>query len=179
MPIFTLTLEERATCPRSCIHWRDCYGNKMNWSARLKHGKDLEERIKYDIRRLARDHRRGFVVRLHVLGDFYSVQYVRLWQSMLALYPELRIFGYTAWPSMSELGLTIRKMNYCHPTRCIIRFSNYPHEGEIPRTITLNTADEAPKHVIVCPAQTGKTDCCGTCALCWAVPDKTIAFLRH
>ena len=28
-PIFTVTLEERATCPRSCIHWDDCYGNNM------------------------------------------------------------------------------------------------------------------------------------------------------
>jgi hypothetical protein len=28
------------------------------------------------------------------------------------------------------------------------------------------------------PAQTGKTDCCATCALCWH-SDRTIAFLRH
>src|SRR4051812_1807050 len=33
-PVFTLTLEERATCPRSCLHWLDCYGNKMNWPTR-------------------------------------------------------------------------------------------------------------------------------------------------
>src|SRR5690606_37043752 len=25
--IFTLTLEERATCPRSCANWTSCYGN--------------------------------------------------------------------------------------------------------------------------------------------------------
>ena len=28
-PIFTLTLEERATCPKSCQHWATCYGNNM------------------------------------------------------------------------------------------------------------------------------------------------------
>jgi len=28
-PILTLTLEERATCPASCIHYADCYGNNM------------------------------------------------------------------------------------------------------------------------------------------------------
>ncbi len=28
-PIYGLTLEERATCPTSCHHWRSCYGNRM------------------------------------------------------------------------------------------------------------------------------------------------------
>lgn len=28
MPIYTLTLEERASCPSYCHMWRDCYGNR-------------------------------------------------------------------------------------------------------------------------------------------------------
>ena len=35
--IFTLTLEERATCPRSCFHWDTCYGNNMPFSKRINH----------------------------------------------------------------------------------------------------------------------------------------------
>src|SRR4051812_29502603 len=27
--IFTLTLEERATCPSTCLEWKTCYGNSM------------------------------------------------------------------------------------------------------------------------------------------------------
>src|SRR5882724_9505769 len=42
MPIFTLTLEERATCPTACEHWSDCFGNKMHWSTRFKAGPELE-----------------------------------------------------------------------------------------------------------------------------------------
>jgi hypothetical protein len=33
-PVWTLTLEERATCPRTCQHWRSCYGNKISLAAR-------------------------------------------------------------------------------------------------------------------------------------------------
>ena len=38
-PIFTLTLEERATCPRSCAVWNDCYGNTSNWARRIQFGR--------------------------------------------------------------------------------------------------------------------------------------------
>jgi hypothetical protein len=34
---------------------------------------------------------------------------------------------------------------------------------------------------IVCPAQTNRTECCGTCGLCWHenAVDKTIIFIEH
>jgi hypothetical protein len=32
-PIYTLTLEERATCPRTCAAWAFCYGNHMQASS--------------------------------------------------------------------------------------------------------------------------------------------------
>jgi len=37
-PAYTLTLEERATCPTTCRHWRSCYGNKMQWAQRMQAG---------------------------------------------------------------------------------------------------------------------------------------------
>ena len=39
--IFTLTLEERATCPKSCNQWDVCYGNNMPFAHRLEHGAEL------------------------------------------------------------------------------------------------------------------------------------------
>ena len=50
--IYTLTLEERATCPRSCYHWDNCYGNNMMFAHRLQHGSELEQRIKDEIEEL-------------------------------------------------------------------------------------------------------------------------------
>jgi hypothetical protein len=37
-PLFTLTLEERATCPRSCKAWAFCYGNNMQAAERIVAG---------------------------------------------------------------------------------------------------------------------------------------------
>jgi hypothetical protein len=78
-PIFTLTLEERATCPRTCLEWKTCYGNSMNWARRIKHGRAFEERLWEELAEKQAKHPNGFLVRLHILGDFYSVDYAELW----------------------------------------------------------------------------------------------------
>ena len=36
-----------------------------------------------------------FRFRLHLLGDFWSVEYVRLWLRLLDMFPNLFVFGYT------------------------------------------------------------------------------------
>jgi hypothetical protein len=38
----------------------------------------------------------GFMVRLHVLGDFYSTDYVQLLAVALTAFPALHVFGFTA-----------------------------------------------------------------------------------
>jgi hypothetical protein len=37
-PIYTLTLEERATRPRDCRHWRSCFGNGTHLADRIAAG---------------------------------------------------------------------------------------------------------------------------------------------
>jgi hypothetical protein len=44
-PIFTLTLEERATCPRTCAAWAFCYGNAMQAAERIVAGAELEQAL--------------------------------------------------------------------------------------------------------------------------------------
>lgn len=172
-PIYTLTLEERATCPRSCGHWLDCYGNKMHWPKRIRPDEGFLPRLGAELVRLNETHEQ-FLIRLHVLGDFYSVEYVQFWQTHLHCLPSLYVYGYTARYGCQIAGaLDIMNM---HP-RASIRWSD-GGDGEF-RSVTVE--HEAQAHevgAIVCPAQTDKTDCCGTCALCWSTP-KTIAFLRH
>lgn len=173
-PIFTLTLEERATCPRSCEQWLSCYGNGMRWPSRLEAGPALEKRLWEDLEAKQKKHPAGFVVRLHVLGDFYSTDYVDVWAEALDTFPALRVFGYTAHPIDSPIGTAIRELIGLHPDRFKLRFSGLdaPEFG----AVVADSADDT-QH-LVCPAQTGKTDCCATCALCWST-DRTIAFLKH
>lgn len=175
MPIYTLTLEERATCPRTCRQWLDCYGNNMHFAERFIVGDGaLESRLYRELDALDKEHPDGFAVRLHVLGDFYSVEYVAQWALWLDMFPALHVFGYTAHHPHSDIGSLIARLSRENWERFAIRFSN---AGLPERGAEVIDHDED-TDAIVCPAQTGKTDCCGTCGLCWQTR-RNIAFLRH
>lgn len=177
MPIFTLTLEERKSCWDGCSHWSDCYGNKMNWSRRLKHGTALEERIEEELKQLSREHPQGFVVRLHVLGDFPSVRYLNKWRAWLRKYP-VNVFGYTSWPSSTPIGAAIKKLRTEQWQRFAVRTSNQGLKRYGANTIHREPGAGTVAEGIVCPAQTERTSCCSTCGLCWQTK-KSIAFIAH
>lgn len=178
-PAYTLTLEERATCPVSCRHWRSCYGNKMHWTDRMQAGPDLEWRLAREVALLDIDHPNGFAVRLHNLGDFYSVEYVDLWRVLLERHSALHVWGYTArWqvkddPTAAALVALVQR----HWDRFAIRFSNAPF-GTRPTTISIETHHQKPADAILCPEQIGRTESCSTCGLCWQTK-RRIAFLQH
>lgn len=186
LPIYCLTLEERATCPRSCHVYRECYGNAMHWSRRHRHGPDLERELGYELARLMRQHPEGIAVRLHILGDFYSTQYVRRWQGWLATYEHrLFLFGFTAHDRGSRVGAAVERMNARFPAQSAIRFSVGRPTGQ-PMEATTFWDAPAPGQThngdaLICPAQSGRTDCCATCGLCWhaAMDGTAIAFVGH
>ncbi|UIJ43703.1 hypothetical protein LZK98_11440 [Sphingomonas cannabina] len=173
-PIFTLTLEERATCPRTCTEWATCYGANMPFARRIAHGPELERVLWKELAEKQAAHPRGFVVRLHILGDFYSTDYIELWENALDAFPALNVFGYTARQHGTAEGDAIAAVVQRLPDRFCIRFSGVadPEGGSVVIERGEDTAH------IVCPAQTGGTDCCATCGLCWQ-SRRTIAFWRH
>jgi len=177
LPVYTLSLEERATCPTSCDHWRSCFGNKMRWADRVEAGPDLEWRLEREIALLDIDHPRGFVVRLHVLGDFYSVRYVDLWRKLLGRHPGLNVYGYTARQSGDPIGdalaLLARDAGW---RRFAMRTSNGPRSTR--STVSIEHPLQAPPDAIVCPEQIGRTESCSTCGLCWQ-SERRIAFIHH
>lgn len=174
--IFTLTLEERATCPRSCAAWGICYGNGMHAAERIVAGPALELALWGELAALQAAHPRGFMVRLHILGDFYSEAYVRLWADALAMFPALHVFGFTARAPGTAIGDAINVLVRTRWVRFAVRFSGRPGADFASRVIADGRGSDA--MAITCPAQLGKTDCCATCALCWQ-STRSIAFLRH
>lgn len=179
--IHTLTLEERATCPRTCFHWDDCYGNNMAFAHRIQHGPELENKIRIEIDKLCNTYK-GVMIRLHVLGDFYSVEYVNLWLELLLVYDNLAIWGYTGHQPTSPIGRAINKGRTFTSARFNVRFSDAGDmnfsalSSDKPRdTITIKNYEE---RATVCPEQTGKTPNCANCCLCWQSPDPII-FLTH
>jgi hypothetical protein len=179
MPIYTLTLEERATCPTSCSHWRSCFGNKMQFAQRLDHtSPQFETALVRHVAQLARQHPAGFVVRLHVLGDFFSVRYVNLWQAMLDTIPALKVFGYSArWDVRADpIAAALVPIVMARWDRFAIRFSDAPVDEC--STVSLEHPIQKPADAIICPEQAGGTESCSTCALCWQ-SKRRIAFIQH
>lgn len=178
MPIYSLTLEERATCPANCEQWEICYGNNMPYAHRFDHTHpDFYAEIEKEINILSIRHPHGFLVRLHVLGDFVHQKYVDFWAGLIRKHEELHIYGYTHHRASSPIGNSIADLNRHNHGRFRIRFSD--EAREVFATRTIKTKEEAKENEVLCPEQAGLTESCGTCGLCWSQPLKTIAFLEH
>lgn len=182
--IYTLSLEERATCPRTCSHWTTCYGNNMPYAKRVDHRDPiaLERALQRDIGALLaqvgkhRTQRLGVLIRLHALGDFFDEQYVEFWANMLTQYDNLACFGYTAWPPDSQIGQEIMTVKRQFGSRFAIRWSNGGQHDDC--TVPIYQESECPPGAFVCPEQTGRSEACGKCGLCWNTT-RNVAFLEH
>lgn len=180
--IYTLSLEERRTCPRACHHWQNCYGNGMPYAKRIDHTHpDFLQRLDAEIVGLLAQAKRrrgapGIILRLHALGDFYSADYVDFWSRQLDKHPRLVLFGYTAWAPDTEIGARVDRLIDLYPGRAMIRFSN---GGMVTRsTVPIVDAEDCPPGAFVCPEQTGQFEACGKCGACWTTL-KNVAFMAH
>lgn len=188
--IYGLSLEERATCPDDCAVRDICYGNGMQLARRHRIGDPdaFFDKLGAELAVLclnAEERGHGILVRLHVLGDFPSVEYVAFWGDALDEYPNLACYGYTARRTVNwggdEIGDAVQALKDRYPERFRIRWSadnSRPDGamviGNIPKTPRIAEG-------LVCPSQTDATACCATCALCWepAAKNDTIVFIKH
>ena len=181
--IFTLSLQERATCPTSCQHFRTCYGNNMPYAKRIDHTHpDFLRLLDRDIeflmsrRHMDRTPWPGVLIRLHALGDFYSPEYVRFWELALDAHPRLAVYGYTARMPGTPIGDAVQRMVKAYGSRAMIRVSD--GRMETGSTVSILNASQCPDNAFICPEQTGKVDACGKCGACWS-GFKNVAFLEH
>ncbi len=147
----------------------------MQWLQRMEAGPELEWKLVREVALLSIDHPH-FVVRLHGMGDFYSVEYVALWRRLLERHEGLHVYGYTARLD-DDIGDSLRRLaGDAGWSRFAMRFSN---SGDVKRsTVTVESTLQRPADAIVCPEQTGRSESCSTCTLCWAT-ERRIAFLQH
>jgi len=178
MTMYSLSLEERATCPSDCEQWDNCYGDNMPFAHRFDHtDPNFISYLEVQLRALNEKHKNGFVVRLHVLGDFYNGLYIVQWQLWLNQYENLRVFGYTHHSTNSQLGGMINNVNRIYPQRFRIRYSDddtTPFNASVVQT----TAEASARPGIVCPEQNKFTDSCATCGYCWS-SDQPVIFHEH
>jgi len=177
-PLFSLTLEERHSCPSTCEQWNNCYGNNMPFAHRYDHTHPgFEYTLATNLVQLSQKYKQGFVVRLHVLGDFHSENYVKFWLAMMLNIPELRVFGYTHHQHNSPIGTRIANLNDTFPTRWRVRFSDDPNV-DFSAHVVASEQLVPPNSGIVCPEQLGLTESCSDCGYCWH-SKKPVYFLEH
>jgi hypothetical protein len=178
MRIFTLTLEERKTCSSDCPNILRCYGNNMHLAKRIDHSHpDFLRKLDAELYHLQAQYPGGFVVRLHILGDFFSPEYVLWWRMALGRYRALRIFGYSAWDKASPIGIALAAVRHIAPDRFRLRFSNQGEANVIP--FPIKARGKSPWG-LVCPAQTHEGVTCASCTLCWELePSDAVAFMEH
>ena len=179
--IFTVTLEERKTCPSDCAMWAKCYGDNMPFAHRMgMDTADLMQRLEKEVA-IACETYKKVAVRLHVLGDFFSLEYVVFWRKLQHKFQNLYIWGYTAHKVGSPIGQAITEYNTSIGGRWLVRFSNNTN-ASLARVGEYTCAVDAPEETgyVSCPEQTGKADSCGDCGLCWNHSVlKGIRFLDH
>jgi hypothetical protein len=162
----------------------NCYGNAMPFAIRHRPGAELERQIETELQELMAEHPKGVMVRLHGLGDFYSVEYVNFWGRMLDRFERLACYGYTAHsratPESEAIVLAVAKVMHTHPERMVVRLSGQP--GTM-GALVIDRKPDGPRvpEGLVCPAEREATACCATCGLCWSAEavDQTIVFVRH
>lgn len=174
MPVYTLTLEERATCPRTCREWLTCYGNNMHFAQRIFDDGTLTKRLWGELATLAAEYPAGFLLRLHVLGDFFSLEYVDFWRSALQDFPQLHIFGFTARKPPDPIGISLVELVATNYERFRIRFSGAGYETDCSEVV--DRAEDATG--VLCPAESDPKRCCANCGLCMQ-SNRTISFVRH
>lgn len=192
-PIYTLHLEVRKNCPSSCYHWDNCYDDNMPFAHRFKYSKSLMTKIWKELMTLDKRHQQGFLVRLHVGGDFPSVEYVDFWEMALLTFKNLSCYGYThhhynrkragvvhhatrqgiEWQDERDIGRAIKKLRDKMWDRFSVRFSDMLEDK-----LSANSK-ELTDNGITCPEQLGKTASCGTCGLCWSKDVKSVLFITH
>ena len=173
-PMYSLSLEERKTCPKSCFHWKTCYGNNMPFAHRFEGNNKLMLRLENEIKLLSKKYEHGILIRLHVVGDFFSVKYVRFWKKLLGIYTNISIFGYTARTPFSPIGKEIVKLRNENWDNFSVRFSNSVME------LSANSENLlGGKKGLICPEQLDKTKNCSNCGLCWNKNIDNIIFKTH
>lgn len=171
--MYSLTLTERETCPTYCHHWVTCYGKNMPFAHRFNLV-GLEDKLASEIPILINKSPFGILIRLHVLGDFHSVEYVNFWKDQLEKHPKLSIFGYTGrWED--DIATAIENLNQEFSDQCVIRFSQNK-ESDSTHSFAVNESFEGDS--LICPEQIGKIDDCASCGFCWK-SKRAVKFLTH
>lgn len=146
------------------------------WDVSLDAGRTLMARLDHELNQLSRKHPAGFSLRLHVLGDFFSVRYVAFWRRALRRHPNLKIFGYTH--RTGEIGRAIDQVFTEFYGRFVILQSD-PVQETIRPVAMVEGIRPGAENLTLCVEQAGRVNSCLECGLCCSPSIKGVRFRKH
>ena len=104
------------------------------------------------------------VFRIHVVGDFYTPEYIQKWTMIVDALPSVTFYAYTrSWrcPALKEALGNLRSHSNCH-LLASIDFTHANRPDSSWNTISVE-GEGSP-----CPHDTEMVETCLTCGLCWS-----------
>lgn len=200
---WSLPAGKRETCPgETDLCRRACYAKKNSFAypsvqTAYRRNKAMADKPWFaDWMTAELKHRMVRIVRIHVSGDFYSVEYTRKWHTIVAACPDARFFAYTrSWavdamlhdliqlsrfPNMA-LWWSVDRLSGPAPAIRGIRKAymaiddadamNAPNDCDLIFRDRRSTRMKRGNGVLVCPHENGvKTQVrinCSKCGICW------------
>ena len=164
--MLSCTNEERATCPLTCQHRADCYGNNMPFAIRYRIDRHWYDAVSAQL--MYECGRGPVALRLKVLGDFSGPEEMKFWYIQMCRNRNLYVWGFTAHRS-GIMRAMLLGMELEFPGRWVVRTSG---AGDVPWAAN---AEGGPG--FVCPG-ISKGLTCVTCGLCWST-SKPVVFPDH
>jgi len=157
-------------CSRLCYGLRGRFTRKRMreiYQSNLEASKqaDFVERIVYGILKTGAE-----AFRLHVVGDFYSVEYVEKWLEIAGRLPSVKFFGSTrSWrvPELRDIMERFRDLPNVH-LRASLDFSHLDKPSDSGRVWSIEGKGDP------CPHDYSSVENCIACKKCWQTKDSNI-----
>ena len=147
-----------------------CYGLRGHFTHRSR-----EAMLERNYRRSQQDNFAGRMIRsiqdnastvfrIHVVGDFYSPEYIQKWVVIIGALPDVSFYGYTRSWRCRDLQTTLdelRSLPNCH-LLASIDFTHTDRPDSSWNTVSVEGEG------VPCPHDTEMVETCLTCGLCWS-----------
>ena len=124
-------------------------------------------------------------LRIHIGGDFDTVEYINNWHRELSARPDVQAWAYTRSWAVPKLRRALERLRQL-PNLQLFASVDRTTKGDPPAGWRLaKLVNDPPVSVergsILCPEQTGKRPDCESCGYCFTPREKTrhIIFLQH
>ncbi|MBM4049590.1 MAG: hypothetical protein FJ279_31225 [Planctomycetes bacterium] len=183
--VFTFSLPSRKTCPgASSWCWDYCYAYRYErcrpgcqdaYERNLSLSRDTGKFIRTLIGVLPRIMP---CFRIHVGGDFYSVEYVHAWQRICSAFPQVKFWAYTRSWAAPELRTALEGLRSLENMQLMA--STDPAMPLPPSGWRVGFVDADPRaQGMLCGEQTEQQESCLACGYCFQRSEGDVIFRVH